>query len=90
MHALQALQNIDEAPQLPASYPAMAILALFPGAARSLTLDTPEAASNEATGPALSMRLAEGARCLHARISAPYAVLSRMLLHVLPLVRGMP
>lgn len=27
----QALQDIDEAPQLPASYPAMAILALFPG-----------------------------------------------------------
>lgn len=28
---LQALQDVEEAPQLPASYPAMAILALFPG-----------------------------------------------------------
>lgn len=27
----QALQDVDEAPQLPASYPAMALLALFPG-----------------------------------------------------------
>ena len=27
----QALRDVDEAPQLPASYPAMAILALFPG-----------------------------------------------------------
>jgi hypothetical protein len=28
---VQALRDVDEAPQLPASYPAMAILALFPG-----------------------------------------------------------
>jgi alkane 1-monooxygenase len=27
----QALQDVEDAPQLPASYPAMAVLALFPG-----------------------------------------------------------